>query len=420
MERNRFWIFLGILVAFGITIDRMQNATPDTSKIKRIAARYDDIADAGMVAGADARAGRIAGLMRDSNEYPARVGVNVPASPVAAPATATNGTVKNAVAQNKTDKKKKDDKKKKRKKKKKTVEGKSADPNTPDVEEDSDTEDSDDAELSDGGVAGGGIVTPPGAGASDENEIPTTQREWEDIVLREPDFKATEKLVKFYLSNAVSAEIFYNVVRHMLDDSRPKMRQLGLVALGATPSPQSFAELAFFIHEESGVTPLKSQAQSYLQRYIDLAYMRHLASVMQMADAPVVNLEAIRIFRLAVDRHLQTARIRTPAELGETTQSSTEQGSQTPENGEGKQIVKKKSFDVTLYFRPFLSILERVQASYQNRELKQAAGNALNSLRDLLPVVAAQDPQPGSSTEEARQQETGTPTVSAAAPRSWR
>ncbi|MCM2281815.1 MAG: hypothetical protein NDI61_08205 [Bdellovibrionaceae bacterium] len=454
MERNSFWIFFGILLAFGIAMETLKDSVPQTKSGQRIATRYEDLEQAGMMADADARAGRIAGLARESTQSPARIrAVTLPTTPALTQSGATTAAQPKTANVKTADKKKKDDKKKKKKKKKK-IDGKPDDPNSP-SSDDEDAEDDGDSPTvgaTDGGAAGGGMPTP----SRQDNDIPQTQREWEDLVLREPDFKATEKFVKFYKSNLVSSEIFYNVVRQMLDDSRPKMRKLGLVALGATPSSRSFVELAVFVQDEPGVSPLKTQAQSYLYRYMELAYLRHLAGAMQAPDAPFANLESIRVLRMSMDRYLKVAMIRNPAELsnssadGSTDMSST--GDQTsgtnstPTTGtttgtatgnatDTTNTVRKQAFDVTIYFRPFVTILERITATEDNREIKQAASNALNTLRGLLPTTQtlAQDSQSDTNGGDAAQppatvgrDQGSNPTAGAlvpsgaAAPRSWR
>lgn len=423
MERNGFWIFLGILVAFGIAIQSINDPAPSSTKLKRMSTRYQDIEDAGMAEGADARAGRIEGVLRASQTKSMQVAgyapavapaLSLPTNPLGQTA---DGKAGNKAVAKKDDKTKKKDDKKKKKKKKKTVEGKPEDPTTPESDDESDSDD--DVAASGSGkiaeMANGALVPPPPR----NNDIPESQREWEVQVLTEPDFKATEKLVKFYQSNMVSAEIYYNVVRQMLDDKRAKMRQLGLVALGATPSAQSFVELALFSQDES-LPALKTQAQGYMIRYTELAYVRYLAGAMQVNDVPQANLDAIRVFRLALDRHLKVAEIRNPAELsGESDQSSETPGAPSSEDTQViAGVVKKRSVDVALYFRPFVAILDRLQMTYNSRDLKSAAVAALNSLRGLLPTVASQETQPETSPESAGSEQP-VPTA-AAAPRSSR
>ncbi len=400
MERNNFWIFLGILMAFGIAMGTMRDAGTDTRKIKRMTTRYQDIEDAGMIAGEDARAGRIEGALRPSvGDSGARAAGLAPAVLAAVPGAAKAAIAQAAAKTKKEDKQKKDDKKKKKKKKKKkTIDGTPADPATPD-------EDEEDAGPTTSGFENGSASGMTGAPAAPkrDNDIPQTQRDWETLVLNEPDFKAVEKLVKFYQSSMVSAEIFYNVVRQMVDDKRPKMRQLGLVALGATPSSQSFIELALFLQSErGGVNALKTQAQSYMQRYTELAYVRFLAGAMQASGSPYANMEAIRVFHLAIDRHLKDAQTRNPAEMGEGDPSAQiAAGEPAPDDA---TAVKKKALDVTSYFRPFVPILERLQADYDNRDLKAAAQSALGALHGLLPATAPTDQptalqeNPGSTT----------------------
>ena len=77
------------------------------------------------------------------------------------------------------------------------------------------------------------------------------------------------------------------------------------MALGSTPSSQSFGRLLAFHSDEREVTSLKSQAQVYLKMYTRLEHLRHLASAMTLEGDSESSIEAVRLMRIAADLHLK-------------------------------------------------------------------------------------------------------------------
>lgn len=409
MERKTFLALVGFAVAFGLVLELLKGAAPGHARIQEMADPYEDMVDDEITDLQRARAGRIegvattdqqnetnnqrlGGLTASAGQTPASTGAQPNATAATEAAVPADGK--------KTDKakakdKKKDDKKKKKKKKK--TDGEKKDENEKPEEKDNKKGDDDAAAGGRPPVqTAGALAAAPPSGPSD---IPQSQREWELLLLNEPDFKATEKFIQYYNSGLVKDEVFFAVVHQMLEDSRPKMRQLGVIALGSSnPSARNFAELAFAVQNEHGVTPVKTQAQGYMKNYTQLGHLRYLGQAMLLKESPFVNLEAMRLVRVAAEQHLKPLKAaRTPdEESGETDLSSEDANAPAATQAESETQTqtaepKKKQVDVTSYFKPFVLALTRLQQSYTDPELRAAATQTLNSLTTLMPQIATNE-----------------------------
>ncbi len=78
-----------------------------------------------------------------------------------------------------------------------------------------------------GGVGGG------------PSTVPTRYDEWARLLLLDPDFSATSRFINYYQLGMVDETTFYRLITEMLQDPRPRMQELGVMALNATPSFKS-------------------------------------------------------------------------------------------------------------------------------------------------------------------------------------
>ncbi|MEK7355007.1 MAG: hypothetical protein AAB250_01060, partial [Bdellovibrionota bacterium] len=268
-------------------------------------------------------------------------------------------TVAPATKKAEDEKKKKDDKKKKKKKKKKkTIKGKGE--TTPETDDSEDEAKNDSDDFSNPAYTGG----PGVSNIVDPNKIPETVEEWLAFLMPSPDFDKTAKFVKFYQNGAIKAEIYYEVVGKMLEDPREKMIELGVMALGSTPSVKSFTMLSDFTIVEKDLARPKAQAQSYMRMYTRLEYLQHLTSAFS-AGSVQASMEALKQLEIAIALHLK----------GAGTDQPTEQDT-TP---------RAPASNVSRYFNPIVGALENLLATSENTLVLGEATKALQNLQSSLP-----------------------------------
>ena len=357
MERNQFWIFLLIAVVFGVGMHQMIKTPSAGMKISGVGLR--DILEDGAP-------------VYDPNYVEAKVATARPPqsdedeeedeeeTPTAAkPATVPGAPIAKAEAN-------KDAEKKKKKKKKKAQTEVAQQPQQPKVDDSNDKKKS--APAAGAGapaqIAGG---EPPQA-PFDENAIPRTAKEWEDYLLREPDFERTSKFVRYHQVGIVSNQIFFDVTSLMVLDSRPKMREMGVMALGASPNSRSFAMLVQLQRSESANSPLKGQVSRYIQMYKRLENLRHLASALtqqqQTETSALTSYEALKLLRMAVAEYIDD-----PVPAPGSVQAQGRVPATAP---------------ASKYFGPLLPVLTGVSAHSPDANVRQAAQQTINEITGLI------------------------------------
>lgn len=374
MERNQFWVFIVAIVAFGLAIEAIlktdadptssraatqiwskEDYEPDTrptsSVYRRIIGASPRFARK-LIAGAE----KIAGL--DGSTDTAAAGGDT-AKAGANAKKDDKKTEKDA----KKDDKKKDDKKKKKKKKK--VDGKDENKGSePNSDEADDTEEDKSAEAAapapaDAGFTGGVVAAEPSA-------YPLSLKEWQDYLLGTPDYKRTTEFIRLYQTGIVEPEIFYTIVDQMLDDTRYRMREFGVMSLGATPSVRSFTVLVDVHNAET--TAIKDYAARHIRAYSQLQFLRILASALSADNAtPTLSLEALRLLQQASQRYLKNLNTGQP----------TEQGNNDDRGPAATSMVVR-------HFDPFLPVLLQMSQSASNSDIRHYATQALSELQALL------------------------------------
>lgn len=190
--------------------------------------------------------------------------------------------------------------------------------------------------------------------------------EWENLLLGQPDFKQTTKFIEKYRTHLVTAEVFYTIVQMMLEDSRADMNQLGLMAIGMTPSQRSFNTLADYSVKQSFSSTLRQHADQYLTTYTSLSYLPILQSALQSSDADVATVAA---------KQLEAS-----ARKNLTKSSST-----NPSNPPHSQQTSPTLANASSY-QSFLSILQSLAQSSTDSALQRQAQQTLSSLQHLLNV----------------------------------
>src|SRR5690606_11339143 len=118
---------------------------------------------------------------------------------------------------------------------------------------------------------------------------------WKQILLVHPDFKETLRFNQAFQSNLVTPAVFYEIVDLMLSDSRPQMREYGLMIVGSNPNLHSFSILAEVIRTEPFSSPLRTAADTYLKVYTKIQYLHILSTALQSPSSTTVVILAAKL-----------------------------------------------------------------------------------------------------------------------------
>jgi hypothetical protein len=371
MERKQFWIFLGIALLFGIGFESLKTPTNNQVKLAgfgKFRALLEEGSPVYLPGQTNPRPSAAAKKALKPSEVIAANGVegDETAEEQTPAGAATSGP---ATTEEKTDKAKADEKKKKKKKKSKVVKGtgeqaEEKNQTQPESDEKKKSASTDSSDDSYGPMAGATVsfrrINP--------DTIPRSVKEWEDYLFKDPSIEKTERLVKYYQTGITPAEIFYEVVKLMLEDS-DQMKELGVRALGSVHSSRSFVFLVAVDRADFVMSRHKKQARMYLHSYTRLENLRHLANVMASTESGTTPaLEAIRLLRASGDMHLRNLNPETFSEGGDA----------------GENRSPANSDLVLRYFNPMITTLQYTQNKWQDDNVRQAATQTLIALQSLI------------------------------------
>jgi hypothetical protein len=198
--------------------------------------------------------------------------------------------------------------------------------------------------------------------------------DWMRLLLSTPDATETKHFVALYQGGKVTSAIFYQVVQAMLLDSRTDMKQLGVMAAGVTPSVRSFELLAEMQRVESPSSALRSSVDRFLEPYgTNLNYLNVVEKILA-ADNGYASILALHKLNAAAARYL------VPSASASGDVGSSEQG-------DGSVVTASLNAQ---YFTRFLSVLENLALSSNDRSMAEEAKTTLADLRTLLGPVPAQ------------------------------
>jgi hypothetical protein len=377
-KSSSFWFFLILGVGVGLCFEMIKGPRIEMNSARFAFMKMEDEADEPAPASSAFRSSRktkIIHAARPSAPAEKLAGLDpvAPGAEAGAPG-ATGDKAKEAdkaasKANDKDKKKDKDKDKKKKKKKKKTVPGTGEDANKNAAAKDESKEPKADDADADSGPMGPGPSYATGPTATDENKIPQTLEEWENYLMGSPDFNRVSRFIRYFQTGVVKSDVFYAVIEKMLSENDDKMNELAVMALGSTPSPMSFSDLVKVTHVEAISTRVRKQAQSYLNGYMNIQYIRVLSSVLGLDlddnDEHYVRLEAIRLMEVAAQYYLK----------GTT---------HTGGSGQPNQQSTTPSPAVKNYFSSLAGTLTRVSQNEPDSSVRSAAGQALTNLEELL------------------------------------
>lgn len=311
--------------------------------------------------------GRVAGLSglrgTEANLAPAALAANMTIT--GAPNLANPQTINSDEAKKKADE---IAKKKKKKKKKKKSDPTGANDNATSPAP-SDSGSSNKNSNPGGGIShvyggGGGGMTRLLFGATAQmNEDPQTLEDWVNYILPEPNYERTMKLIKAQQERSIDSEIFHEVVAQMLADSREKMHEYAILALGASPGLKSFLLLKMANSAQSETSVLRVQSRTYLKAYSKLENLRYLASALATeAETPAVTFEALLLIQNAVTTY--------------TPKPTTPTG--------GSPATAPTPAVVTRQFTSLISVLTRVAQTATDETLRKEADRTLQQVQSLV------------------------------------
>jgi hypothetical protein len=197
-----------------------------------------------------------------------------------------------------------------------------------------------------------------------------TLEEWAARLLGHPDLNETKKFIEAYRNNLVTADIFYKIMAMMLEDSRPEMKDLGVLCAGMTPSVLSFQYLADIVRTIPSTEKVRRYAEGFVNQYADLGNLYLLERILRAPSTNFSTVLAAKKLELSVQRYLSPEANKPPSD---PTAQSTGQHSNAG------------------YFQRFVVILESLVKS-QDQEIAQQANTTLTDLRAHLTVGPADAP----------------------------
>src|SRR6202044_1097411 len=96
--------------------------------------------------------------------------------------------------------------------------------------------------------------------------------------------KETHTFIQDYKNHTVNSETYFTIAQMMINDSRPEMKQLGVLCAGSAPSLNSFEMLATVAKGSSANAATQQQAQSFLNSYGQTSQLPTLSSALQSGN----------------------------------------------------------------------------------------------------------------------------------------
>ena len=366
MERNQFWILVGLGLMCGVCLEIIK--APAHGEKVRLAGftTFETLLDEGSpVYQPSEKVEKPRGhiepeIVETQNEIVETLAEDPPPQPVT---VAQNAPLDEAAAKKKAEdekKKKADEDKKKKKKKKKKKEAAGEVPQ--DQTEESEEKPTDDEAAAPAEVAGAGPGAGPAAPQAINDGNPHTFEEWKAFLLAQPNFDRLSKFIREFQTGNMKAEVFYKVVDALLADPRIKMKEYGVIALAGTPSTRSFSGLVNVLHSESD-DRVRGQADGYLKMYGQPKNLRFLANVIASNSKSATQMEAIRIIKSSAESYAQQPQVDPTSTEPRASHTGT----------------------MSRYYEPLVELLDQASRNGQtDGNVRAAAAETLASLQAIL------------------------------------
>lgn len=203
---------------------------------------------------------------------------------------------------------------------------------------------------------------------------PKSAQEWEAFLLKEIDPERVKRFVKLYQTGIVKKDIFFPVIEAMLEDPRPRMRQLAINALGAANSSQSF-EMLIHTRQTDAEKSNRELAARYLRNYGSANLFAVLNEVISASSDSDAVYEALQLVKAAAEDSLKGSKGAPPATTGVQASSLTASW-------------------IRMY-SPFVSSIQRTIRQSNNGNIKYMGSQALAAINSLItPQSANGTPSP--------------------------
>lgn len=202
----------------------------------------------------------------------------------------------------------------------------------------------------------------PAPPKEDPDKGTESAEEWMRKLLNRPNLAETNRFIDHYKRGLITADVYYRIVRAMVEDSRPEMKKLGIMAASQVLSPLSFQILAKVIQSERADSDIGKVANEALNRYTEFGRLDILKRILSASSSGYIPLVATEKLQQSAVKNLKPV-----------TQSSS---TSTPPS----QTVQ--TMQVTAY-RNFIPILNNLLKS-SDQAVKDQAAQTLSTIQGLL------------------------------------
>ncbi|MCB0362830.1 MAG: hypothetical protein KDD35_08910, partial [Bdellovibrionales bacterium] len=181
--------------------------------------------------------------------------------------------------------------------------------------------------------------------------------------------------IKYRQNNLVSPDVFYFVVQQMIEDSRQRQRELGIMALDATASYRSFILLAQFLQVEPHGSGVRSKANHALDRYTQFPQLGILEAVYHSPEASFIRERALilvsnsALINLAHSKNIENSENQTSSQPNSSDENNTQQANK-------------------LYIQRYTTILKGLESMLENpresSQISQTLQSTIENLKNLL------------------------------------
>jgi hypothetical protein len=199
---------------------------------------------------------------------------------------------------------------------------------------------------------------------------------WKNRLLVNPTKEIMNEFLQQYLLGKITKEVFYGIMADLIEDHNPKVQDIALYGLAATPSFESFSQLAVAADMLSGSE--KSHAQKYLMAYTN----RDLLPILEIAmkdQNQIVIAAATLVLINAIKTIKSTLITKNPQDQGRFARGEPEYISQTEG---GANPVNRYKNNMELNFNKFIPILRELQLN-SNSNISSNAQSALSQLSNF-------------------------------------
>src|SRR5690606_28647001 len=104
--------------------------------------------------------------------------------------------------------------------------------------------------------------------------------DWAKLILGQPNRAEVLRMIEFYQSNLITAEVFYGILAAMFETNNENQQLLAVEAAGSMASPSSFVFLMSALKSIRSGTPIANAVTMRLNNYQSVGNVSHLRPVL--------------------------------------------------------------------------------------------------------------------------------------------